>query len=740
MALTIAAGVFLTSLPSLLMGAGNPVPTSGTFYVAPAGNDTANGDITAPLATLGKAKELAVAWIQQTDGSGNFINNQADVYLRAGSYPLIAPAANPLAPGLEFTPADTRQGATITFHNSPGETAVIHGALEFVAANGAETGTWSPLTISVYDGGTSSTSLPAPMKQVTIQKYLFSGALRTELQTRIANLRAAGVNGGRACFTELYINDTRKTRSRTPNARALFADTSKFTVTGTPAGYSRLSLAQPIVRIDSRWVELVQGAPFDDYSPVLDGKTEVVFSRAWQWGRGFIAPESTYEVVDGNSRLDATIIGMANPCSGPIDQLSSYTYPEGQLADLASITSVNIPAGSHEESWNRGHLENNKLFVDQPGEWYFDDDEIALYYYPASGEPITTETFQIPVSYRLIALSGSETDNGDGTYTENFVRGVQFIGEGTGDFDTTSPYRLQFQKSAWKYENNRGNSEYYSSRHGNYVQTGAIDGNHVDGLTVSYCKLTQFGGTGIALGGNRLWANGADDRADYNHQERGSAMHINLDNNYITDGGGSGIRVDHYPRKDNTTGRYPAEDNSITSNFVTFIGQNFADGIGIQVLHAIDSWVYHNSIDDVPFDGIKAGYDCYRDNNDPTNERVQVRANGVVRAMRKLMDGAGIYTGGGRRMIIANNTMVSIGATRDVDANIVTSNPRLINDLYFDLTSQLFTVTANGASEIYCSRMNSHNFTGQGGTIFYEPVLNSTACPNSDEGCCGDAL
>jgi len=59
LALTIATGVFLTSLPSLLMGAGNPVPTSGTFYVAPTGSDTANGDITAPLASLGKAKELA---------------------------------------------------------------------------------------------------------------------------------------------------------------------------------------------------------------------------------------------------------------------------------------------------------------------------------------------------------------------------------------------------------------------------------------------------------------------------------------------------------------------------------------------------------------------------------------------------------------------------------------------------------------------------------------------------------
>ncbi len=742
--LTLAAGLFLTSLSPLLMGAGNPVPTSGLFYVSPSGNDAANGDISAPLATLQKAKDLAVAWIHQTDGSGNFINNQADIYLRAGNYPLVAPAANPLAPGLEFTPADTRQGATITFHNNPTETAVIHGALEFVAANGADTGTWSPVTMSVYDGGTTATSLPAAMKSVTMQKYLFSGALRTELQTRITNLRAAAVNGGRACFTELYINDTRKTRARTPNARSLFADTSKFTVTTKPANpddFSRLSLAQPIVRIDSRWVEMVQGGSGTDYGPVLDGKTELVFTRAWQWGRGFISPDSTFETVDTFARLDAKIIGMENPCTGSIDDISHYTYPEGQLADFASATSIDIAAGTHEETWNRGHLENNKLFVDQPGEWYFDDDEIALYYYPASGESVTTEKFQIPVTYRLIALSGTETDNGDGTFTENFVRGVQFIGEGTGNFSTTSNYELQFQKSAWKYENNRGNSEFYSARHGNYVQTGAIDGNHVDGLTVAYCKFTQFGGTAIALGGNRLWANGQDDRLNYSHQPRGSVMHILLQDNYITDGGGSGIRVDHYPRRDGTTLRYPAEGNTIMSNNVTFIGKNFADGIGIQIPHAIDSVVTGNSVDDIPFVGIKAGYGCYRDNNDPANERVEVRANGIVRAMRMLMDGGGIYTGGGRRMIIANNTLVNTGTTRDFDANIASSNARLIDDLYLDLSSQLFTVSSNSVSEIFSSRKNSHTFSGNTGSIFYKDKLDATDCASISDtqaGCCAD--
>jgi hypothetical protein len=729
--LTMAAGLFLAALPSALHGSGNPVPISSDFYVSPTGNDSANGDSTAPLATLGKAKELAVAWIHQTDGSGNFINPAADIYLKAGRHALVSPAANPTAPGLEFTPADTRSGATITFRNAPGETAIIHGALEFVASNGPETGTWTPVTMDVYNGGTTTTSPPAPMISVNIQKYVFAGALRTELQTRIANLRAAGVNGGHFCFTELYVEDTRKTRARQPNARPLFADTRRFTVA---PGNDPLANAQPVVRIDQRWVETTQGAPFTDYSPVVGTHTELIFTRAWQWGRGIIT-SATQEVVDGNQRMCARMAAMENP---PIP--GGYTYDEGQLADFSSGTSVNLTGQG--ETWNRGRLENNKLFVDRPGEWFFDDEEIALYYYPDVAEPITTQTFRIPVTHRLVALTGSETDNGGSSYTENFVHGVRFIGEGTGEFDENSLYRLQIEKSAWKYENNRGNSEYYSARHANYVQSGAIDGIHVVGLEVAYCKFTQFGGTAISLGGNRKWAKGAQDRGNYNNQVRGSVRNVIIDNNYFIDGGGSGIRLDDHPRRDSVTGRYPVgnivNNNNITSNEIEFIGKHFADGVAIHVTHGIKTWVDHNSIRDVPFNGIVAGWDCHRDNNDPANERVQVRRNGVSRAMRMLMDGGGIYTAGGRHMIIVSNTMVNIGGVRDADANIAVSDPRLINDLYFDLTSQAFTISNNAASEIFSSRMGSHNFAGQGGSIFYTNPLNSTPCPNSDDGCCGE--
>jgi hypothetical protein len=837
---TIAAGLTLASLSSIVSGAGNPIPTSSAFYVSPTGDDAANGDLGSPLATLGKATELAITWIHQSDGSGNYPNNAAEIILRGGRHALVSPASNPLAPGLEISGAATRPGATITFRNYTNETAVIHGAIEFVAENSPDRGSWQTVAnLKVYNGGTTTTATPAGMKLVTVQKYIFSGALRAQLAERIANLRAARVNGGKFCFTEMYVNDVRKTRARHPNLRAISADTSKFTVSVANVEAGRqLELAQPIVRFNSRWLEETVGGANNDIPLLNDPHTELVFTRGWQWARGIIT-EWPIVAFSDVPRLVARIGAMDNPpLHNPPADIHDYTYDEGQLAEINAITSINLATPTSLETWNRCRLENNKLFVDQPGEWFFDDDEIALYYYAASGEPITTQKFQFPVTYRLVALTGRDSDP---------VTGVQFIGQGTGNVNASSTYWLQFEKSAWKYDNGRGNSEFYSARHAGYVQAGAIDGVHVDGFKVAYCKFSQFGATAISLGGNRMWSNGHVDRRNYDNQIRGEVKNVEIDNNYVTDGGGTGIRVEHYPNISNqrsvldyfwfgdgitpmsapfhsshvgitpttgvpqpasydlmfqfrprdfnpttmydvlvtptdepanvlyenpevtgtitvdlqlrgsynvelatfcpqvyfkrvlsTDGTAPLDNNKITSNSITWIGKNFADGVGIHVAHATNTSINNNSISDVPFNGINVGYGCFR----TTNERMQIRLNGVSRAMRKLIDGAGIYTGGGRSTVIANNTMVSIGATRDVDAIDASSNPRLINDLYFDLSSRAFTVSENAASEIYADQ-ELHTFINQGGTIHPLALDSNIPCPDNPNvwdpiPCCGN--
>src|SRR5688572_10460216 len=84
--LSMPAGLFLALFPHMVSAEGNPFPTSGIFHVSPTGNDAANGDASAPLATLGKAKDLATVWIHQQDGDGNYVNPAAEIILRGGRY------------------------------------------------------------------------------------------------------------------------------------------------------------------------------------------------------------------------------------------------------------------------------------------------------------------------------------------------------------------------------------------------------------------------------------------------------------------------------------------------------------------------------------------------------------------------------------------------------------------------------------------------------------------------------
>ncbi len=739
----VTFSLLLTAASASLQAAGNPVPTSSDFYVSPTGNDANAGDGSAPLATIGKAKELAALWIHQVDGGGAFINNQATIYLKDGTHKLVSPAANPLAPGLEITSADTRPGARITFRNAPDATAVINGALEFVADNTADTGTWQTVQIQAYNGGNATNSTFVGYTTVNVQKFVFSGALRAELAARIAALRAARVNGTAFCFTELYFNGERKVRARHPNKRAIPVNTETFTF-ATPT---------PHINFDQRWFEQTPGGVTTDLdaADLYDsGKTEVIFTHNWQWVRALITDAVVvHPIYSGltTTRTKAHLGALENP--------GGIYNESGRLGDVANVSSISGSA-SGEPNWDRLRFENNKKFVDLADEWYFDDDEIALYFLPnATDAPLlTTAKFQIPVTYRLISVTGTEA---------NPATGVEFIGDGTGDFDKTSTYRLQFEMSAWKYDNNRGNSEYYSARHAGYTQLGAIDGIYLDGFKLAYCKLSRFGAAGVSLGGNRLWAKGQDDRNDYDHQPRGSTKNVIIDNNWITDGGGIGIRVDHYPRMTTPLGFAEPDNNQITSNWVTslsglytatggvipFASATFGDASGITVPHGINTLITDNSIDDMPFVGITTGWGCFR----TTDENIQIRRNGVVRTMRKMADGGAIYTGGGRGTTIANNTIWYTACDnwtvgRDVDA-VAAGNPSppILVDLYFDLTSQLFTVSSNGMpatmtlSKIKYDR-NSHTFTNQTGTLYYTPgVATSIDCTmdteNGTGGCCG---
>jgi len=163
-------------------------PYTGDIYVAPAGSDRNNGSIDHPLATLGAARDMAVARVPTASG-------QVNVFFRGGSYFISDPVV--------FRPQDSgRAGAPIVFQNYPGETPILHGAVQFTGNQG---GSWSAVTNSAVNGS------------VSLKKFTFTGANRDILAQKIQAIKATH-NAGRFAITQLFINGARTTRARQPNA------------------------------------------------------------------------------------------------------------------------------------------------------------------------------------------------------------------------------------------------------------------------------------------------------------------------------------------------------------------------------------------------------------------------------------------------------------------------------------------------------------------------------------------
>lgn len=100
---------------SLLLVVAFPTAAERTFYVAPDGQDTNDGSISTPVATLTRARDL----LRELKAAGD-LTEPTTVYLGAGLYVLETP--------LEMTPEDSgTRDAPITYAARPRERVVISG-------------------------------------------------------------------------------------------------------------------------------------------------------------------------------------------------------------------------------------------------------------------------------------------------------------------------------------------------------------------------------------------------------------------------------------------------------------------------------------------------------------------------------------------------------------------------------------------------------------------------------------
>ncbi|WP_284646291.1 discoidin domain-containing protein [Paenibacillus silviterrae] len=270
------------------------------IYVSPSGsNRTGDGSENAPFQTIDRARDEIRAFYRGTSHAAPTIAGDIIVYLRGGVYTLNE--------SLTFGPEDSgRHGYNVIYQAYPGEKPVISGGQRVTG--------WQTVSDGVYK---------APV--------------------------------GDLQFRQLYINDTRGIRARTPNA----------------GGYYRLKSynnSSKTIQVNVYEANGLSGGA---------GTPEMIIQTHWA---------DRHMIVDSFTANDTT---------------ASIVTRE---PERSQVIGNEAPLSEANQSY---HFENKLIFLDAPGEWFLDTDHRELYYKPRPGENLSTAQVIAPKLEALVKLEGT---------------------------------------------------------------------------------------------------------------------------------------------------------------------------------------------------------------------------------------------------------------------------------------------------------------------------------------------
>lgn len=284
------------------------------------------------------------------------------------------------------------------------------------------------------------------------------------------------------------------------------------------------------------------------------------------------------------------------------------------------------PGSDHQELDVPFYFENAIELLDEPGEWFYDPEIRALYYYPKSDEDINTLEFILPILDRLISVY-SPKDQGNKVSNINF-EGLTFAH--TNWEWTSKEGFLTLQGSntpirEYAINADRGTAQPLDKK---YIDAAV----HLDGASNINFKKNYFN----LLGGNGLNIHNNSDN-------------INVLSNSFENISGTGIRVSssfNMTIGDTSNLEGPVSNTTIANNFIHQIGLEYKGCIGIEFMYTDNITVTHNEIKDAPYIGISAGYgwEGSFSENSVSMKDAEISYNRVENAMNTAKEGGSIYT------------------------------------------------------------------------------------------------
>ncbi|WP_146072012.1 right-handed parallel beta-helix repeat-containing protein [Bryocella elongata] len=259
-------------------------------------------------------------------------------------------------------------------------------------------------------------------------------------------------------------------------------------------------------------------------------------------------------------------------------------------------------------------FENAYEFLGEPGQFYIDRHRGMIFYTPRPNERMDTADVELPVVEHLIVIAGSPADR---------VHDLSFENMG-------------FRYTTWLYSHDDG----YVPLQAGYLVTGQRKDlpHNGEGMLRIPAAVEVYGGDRIHFNSDDFHALGAAGIALVSGTSNSS-----VELSRFEDLSGGAVFVgdtDAHP----TRSEERSANNVIRRNTITHIAAEYRDNVGIMAGFNDGLSIAHNTLSEMPYTGISAGWGWDYEGPDDVQRDVHIRANRISRFMLTLHDGGAIYT------------------------------------------------------------------------------------------------
>lgn len=389
---------------------------------------------------------------------------------------------------------------------------------------------------------------------------------------------------------------------------------------------------------------------------------------------GWLGATYFSETATGWTGLQSPYTSMGSWRNPQDIELWGYNRWRSLRCRISSISGANLTMqnpcwNNSSDAWNSvGYVENAYELLDSPGEFYNDESEGYVYYYPRAGQNMSTALAIAPVLQTIMSASGTES----APLHDVTFKGIVFA------------YGTWLAPSGPDGFAEMGKNVYYATASKTpTLMPGNVSVKYAQSVIFDDCGFRRLGAAGLSLG-------------------TGVRTSRVLNSDFV-DISGTGLLIGDLTRTPATALR--TNDIQVQNSTVDYAGQEYQGAAGIFVTYGSNIVIAHNTVQHLPLDGIMVGWHgtSYYANN-------VIAYNKVYDVGNLLFDVGGIHTLNPQPgSVIHHNYVAEVGRTGDP----VTA----FNALYLDNNSSNILVEDNVLDTYYDTWMSMWHNTATANTI-----------------------